>query len=510
MRNPFGNNDFGMAEDWLRKFNSGYKNPIYKHIHRSIKQSDFLFDELLKNKPELGDVLNRADRFYGLKDTLKNLFTILYSPVLQKNNQDNISPEVLPMQKPLTDNLIKSSIFPELKRLCENKELPSFSATTSLAKDLEALSHEQSISDVAAKVKLIEVLKNQTEYLIALVRNEKDKAKRLELINRIFKKQSQIENLTAKAKEDTLKNATAFYKQVESALENAKDAAAQTSAVLRAFGDGDSEERATPVNEEALDKVRKNETLKQIAVLLGKYREILGDKRKNSFSYGLGEKYDITTGNDINLCLSSDLALLGTPETEVLFLKKYYQKGLLQYRKREPAKKGDGDIIVMIDESGSTVSISSWVKAFALALLDIAMHDNKKFALIHFANAEHIRIDRFEKGKFTLNDVLNSAEHFFGGGTDFETPLTKATELLKDGFEKADLLMVTDGKCSVSDTFAENFTKAKYENKMTMTGILLNEDESCGKSLKPFCDKIYQVGNMSTDEIAIDIISKRV
>lgn len=40
-----------------------------------------------------------------------------------------------------------------------------------------------------------------------------------------------------------------------------------------------------------LDRVRENDTLKKISVMLGKYREIIADKRKNSFSYGLGEKY---------------------------------------------------------------------------------------------------------------------------------------------------------------------------------------------------------------------------
>ena len=90
--------------------------------------------------------------------------------------------------------------------------------------------------------------------------------------------------------------------------------------------------------------VRNNDTLKKISVMLGKYREIIADKRKNSFSYGLGEKYDITYGNDISNCLSSELALLGAPETEILFFKRYYEKHLQQYRKREPSVKGDGDI----------------------------------------------------------------------------------------------------------------------------------------------------------------------
>lgn len=166
-----------------------------------------------------------------------------------------------------------------------------------------------------------------------------------------------------------------------------------------------------------LDRVRENDTLKKISVMLGKYREIIADKRKNSFSYGLGEKYDITYGNDISNCLSSELALLGAPETEILFFKRYYEKHLQQYRKREPSVKGDWDIIVLADEKLSTREIASWVKALALALMDIALHGNKKFALVHFASSRNVKTDVFESGKYTTDDVLAAAEHFFGGGT---------------------------------------------------------------------------------------------
>ena len=37
-----------------------------------------------------------------------------------------------------------------------------------------------------------------------------------------------------------------------------------------------------------------------------------------------------------------------------LFVKKYQQRRLKQYRRREPIHKGMGDIICCLDESGST------------------------------------------------------------------------------------------------------------------------------------------------------------
>ena len=99
---------------------------------------------------------------------------------------------------------------------------------------------------------------------------------------------------------------------------------------------------------------------------------------------------------------------------------------------------------------------------------------------------------------------------FFGGGTDFESPLNEALRLLTNGFESADVVIITDGECEVSDEFAKRFTEEKLKNRLTVTGIRLSTDDDCGKSLLPFCDKIYRLGDMSADEIAFEVIGKKV
>ena len=203
---------------------------------------------------------------------------------------------------------------------------------------------------------------------------------------------------------------------------------------------------------------------------MGKYKELITDKRKNGFAYGRGEKYDLTLANDINSCLSSELALLGTPETEILFMRKYEQKRLAQYRKRTEIIKGKGDMIVLVDESSSTREVQAWAKAFALAMLDIAARDNRKFAMVHFASAKNVRTDLFEPGHYTSADVISAAEQFFGGGTNFEAPLTEAINLMENGYVNSDITIITDGECRISDEFAERFrnTMMKYKASVTI------------------------------------------
>lgn len=261
--------------------------------------------------------------------------------------------------------------------------------------------------------------------------------------------------------------------------------------------------------QELLNYVKNSEELRRIARMLGKYREVIADKRKNGYTYGRGEKYDIAFGNDITGCLPSEIALLGTPETEILFLRRYEQKRLMQYRKREAIVKGRGDAIVLIDESSSTSCVAGWAKALALALLDITARDKRKFALVHFASADNIKTDLFEPGQYTPEDVMKAAEQFFGGGTNFEAPLKEAMRLMESGYENADITIITDGECRLPEDFTKDFRKKISACKGAVTGILLDKEGPCGETLEPFCDTIYHSKDLTEDEIAVQLLNSK-
>jgi uncharacterized protein with von Willebrand factor type A (vWA) domain len=174
-------------------------------------------------------------------------------------------------------------------------------------------------------------------------------------------------------------------------------------------------------NEELLNKIRRSSKLLEISRIMGRYIKMITDKRKKSFEYGLGQKYDISSGNNLNLCLSSEMALLSTPETQPLFIRKYQIKRLKQYRKRERITKGQGDIIVCVDESSSMKDCVLWAKALAFALIDIVAKDNRKFALIRFST--DVTTHYFIPGLYTSQNIITAIEGFRNGGTDFEKPL---------------------------------------------------------------------------------------
>ena len=129
--------------------------------------------------------------------------------------------------------------------------------------------------------------------------------------------------------------------------------------------------------------------------------------------------------------------------------------------------------------------------------------------MIQFGSKSQTRIDEFIPGVYTQEDIMNAASHFFNGGTDFERPLQKAIQLIEKGYQDAEIVFITDGECTVSDEFAEQFTKFREGHKLTVTGILIDEsDSSCGDSLKPFCNRLYRTSTTDRNDIAADLLRR--
>lgn len=252
--------------------------------------------------------------------------------------------------------------------------------------------------------------------------------------------------------------------------------------------------------------------LLEISRYIGRLKELLSKGRENTVRYGQGENYDITYGRDLSRLLPSESVLLARRETVPVFMQRYLSGRLQQHQLREKATMGKGAAIVCLDESGSMEgSKFVWAKSVAFALLGIFSRQNRPMALVHFADAEECRTDLFLPGIYTLEEVLESAQHFFcGGGTDFEQPLQETLRLLEDqSLRDADVLFLTDGECQVSDDFAGRFRQQKNALGFRVTGVLMGDSEQeTPFGLTPFCDEIYTFQAMNQDSVAAVILSR--
>lgn len=507
--------EIAVGRSWLFDFLNHRKTQSEPRIFKENKFSDLIFRSCIHDDPDFQSCITEKSGLYPSMPELANdVFTALFS-VAPERNDHPLTDRASSANLPIIDALVNEPKYGDLSALCQDKELPAYHACAAFCENLTARMEEIQVNeyqylavDELLNQQIMDLIQQLTaEYLGLASYTEKAT---LKMINRLKDKLDQLLNLQLKLEQGTAPYTVQVRDHVSVAIDAALEAAQDTSNMLMAWGFDDGTMKSTPQNRELLEHIKNSKALFDVAKLLGKYRDMMNQKRKNSFRYGGGEKYDLSHGNDLDNCLSSELALLAHPDTQALFLRKFQRKQLLQYRKRQPTTKGEGDIIVLIDESGSTEKVQSWSKALAFALLDIAAKGKRRFALLHFASADQIKTDIFDPGKYTPEDVMAAAEHFFDGGTDFEAPLSEALRLMDNGFEDADITIITDGECSISENFATTFEEQKQLHRMTMTGILLDAGRECGEPLLPFCDVVYHARDFAEDEIAMRLLESKV
>lgn len=489
-------------------------------VMRSSKLEDSIYAELREDDTEMDVTENAAaQRLKSFPALSRDVFQSLYSLAPRRNDMDMLTAAAQKFNAPILDHVVQQDDYLTLKNICEGRSLPAYEAaaefTDRAAEELDGLLSElggdkgalntleklETARDAAAEelAKLLDARAHTREM------TESGKQALINAANRLDSKQRQVEAVSQMLGTTMLRQTEAVDLAVSAAVQAATERAQEVQSIIGAWSDEPSNMRCTPENLALLEKVRQSPVLRDVSKYLGRFRELLAQTKKNGYAYGRGETYSLELGNNLSRALTSELAMLATPETIPLFLRKYQQKQIKQYRRREPIYKGMGDIICCLDESGSTEGeAAAWGKAVAMTLLEIAAESRRSFALIHFAGSGSCQVDIFRPGEYTLEDKLTAAETFLGGGTNFERPIREAIQLMDtEGFEKADVVFITDGECELPDACQQELQAAQAVYHFTVTGILLDKGRAgMGFSLEPFCQKIYRTSELTGDAIA--------
>ena len=499
-------------------------------VLRSTRLEDAVYRDLRRGDDEL-DALEKAcgEKLSSFPALNRDIYQSFYSLNVRRQPENQVSEQSKRFNLPILEQVIGGEDYPAIKASCEGRQLPAYEAASEF------------ISQVAGELdSLLEKAGGEKKALNTLERLEQKRDESMEELQRLLKKIAQagpgqnpeLDKQLVKAANRTqsqVNQAQAVGRMVRDRMQQNKDeisgciaragrVAAQkaesTASALMAWGygpdSGDPERRAADM--ELVARVSKSSVLTEVARYLGRLKELMDGKRKNGYAYGRGEKYAVELGGDLDHALASEFVLLAAPETLPLFLRKLQRKSLKQYQRREAVCKGSGDIICMLDESASAADQAPWCKAVALALMDIAMRDKRRFAVIHFAGTDNFRTDLFVPGKYTREDVLRCAETFLNGNTDYETPLREALRLMEqEGFEQADMVFVTDGMCALPDEFLDQLKRERTARGFQLTGILLDqEDAGFAFTLQEFCNSVYRTSQLSQDQIAQQLVVSRV
>ncbi|HUX52645.1 MAG TPA: VWA domain-containing protein [Spirochaetia bacterium] len=219
------------------------------------------------------------------------------------------------------------------------------------------------------------------------------------------------------------------------------------------------------------DLLREEPSIRELARILGRGRSrqdrsaefterVVQKHLPYSASAGRSEIDGIRFGNDLTSLLPSEIFLLSSPDTEMVFYKRFAESELLclayttentYYHTEHRTEKvrtvredKRGPIILCLDTSGSMAGLPERVaKALTLAVLKTAIAEGRAVYLVAFSD----RIMTLELS--TPDSSLEELSRFLGrsflGGTDLRPALNQTISMLaQERFERADVLIVSD------------------------------------------------------------------
>ncbi|WP_456371925.1 vWA domain-containing protein [Methanocaldococcus sp.] len=271
---------------------------------------------------------------------------------------------------------------------------------------------------------------------------------------------------------------------------------------IKNYGKGKGDKKILSVEDKIrlADKILQNRKIKEIIKKLGKLRLIAINEYKSKIRHYSGEVYSIKIGRDLKKLLPKEIVNFSDEILYYDFLRRYVDKKLLIYDIYNKLEKQKGPIIVLLDHSGSMYGDREiWGKAVAISLIEIAKRENRNLYYIAFDDGV-----RFEKKinpkNINIDEIIEIASIYFGGGTNFEEPLYRAVNIIKENntFKNADILFITDGYAELSNKFLKEFNNFKNEYNVKLISVFVETFPT--ETLKMISDEVIKVYDLADEE----------
>lgn len=291
---------------------------------------------------------------------------------------------------------------------------------------------------------------------------------------------------------------------IRKAAKDALDETQETSEMLEAWGvePGEIQNLSYEEKLKLADELRANQKLKEVAKLVGRFRRMALSKQKEKTQSRGGVVTNVKRGNDLRRLVPSERAKLAHPMMRQDFLRRWAQRQLFVFETEEKKALGQGPVIVCIDNSGSIGTEQEvWEKALAIGLYQAADYRKRHFVFIQYGGPRDPLVQvEIRQGEASYRKLLEVAQYFLGGGTDFEKPLAKAREHIEKGL-KADIVFITDGECAVSSRFLEDFNSARKDIPFSVFSALLTKGGSTSSAtVEKFSDEVFTIEELTVEE----------
>lgn len=499
---------------------------IYNEKKEKLDQLNKGFDYTIS---EIED--KAVDKLPSFKGLSQDLFNLFYKINPSSREDETLTNNAQKFNKHIIDKVLEDPDYGALKLITEGKDLESIEGCREFVKELydnldDLLKDVTGEPGILKRVdKLQEALKDKLNQLKLnndlLSQLDKENANKGQmeglraniesLSNQVKGIQNQIEKFNEIMDASSRVNEEKIEKNINKAISKSLDRVNEIKDILDMWGTQDGRPQTIEGKTELISKIKNNDLFQKLAKELGKLRKLAKSSMNKRFTSGRGQRVGIEFGNKLNKVLPSELVYLANDETKALFYKKLADKKLKQYMENQELFEGRGHVIYIVDESGSTKGDRSiWAKALGIALMDIAIKDHRNFAFIPFdtrvGNVHHVNYDNYSE-----DIVLQIANTFLGGGTDFNEPIKLAITLLNDDrYNNADIVFVTDGHANIDFKVLQDFKEIMQNKSAKCTGILLDKGGYgyiSDSTIKKFCNKVFRTSELSADTIAENVMN---
>lgn len=223
-------------------------------------------------------------------------------------------------------------------------------------------------------------------------------------------------------------------------------------------------------------EMQQNAQIKELVKKMG--RDYISEDKKRQIKIPQASKNEVHgthRSDDLMRLLPSELVNLEDEELEMLFYAKLLEKNLITYQlsgvthitqdESYQQPKTSGPVVACLDTSGS-MGGQTLLKAKALlfAIANILKQEKRSLYVVLFGSTGQLKEYRLD-GEEDLAGLLQFLQNGFNGGTDFESPLQRAIDIIQaqEDYIKADILMLSDGDCQLSSSFADKFKTQKQK-----------------------------------------------
>ena len=208
----------------------------------------------------------------------------------------------------------------------------------------------------------------------------------------------------------------------------------------------------------------------------------------------------ITTGDDLNSLLPSELALLSESSTQRLFYKNYITKRLQVFASMSHESKGkkhrDGPIIICMDASGSMEGDPVLVaKALTVAICIIAQRKRRRVLVIKYSNSHDMfTLRNIEQQRTELLSFLSTAELAGNDENSLFTWLFEEVLPYEQDYDCADILCISDFGWAPIEEDTMSLIKEEKKKGVLFYGLnIANGDDGirspCFGPLHTFCEE---------------------